>query len=218
MNQTAPSQTFQDWLGREVAWRGWTFQELGRQAKLSSAAISRVMTGVRLPTWDFCLAISRALDTPPVSVFRRAGLLPWVPESRWARIEEIADFLRDLPPGIICDEALESILAIARYASQRGQAEKESGASQAAESLDRSAILAHFARRKQVARYRPTAHDEKKLDLLEQGGYSQAEIVAAIDRAFDSRAPDAPPIRMFSYCAAVALSTPARETNHGQVL
>ncbi|MCL7453125.1 MAG: hypothetical protein M8467_08750 [Anaerolineae bacterium] len=73
--------------------------------------------------------------------------------------------------------------------------------------FDRDAVLAYFARRKSVARYRATAHDEKKLALLREGGYSQDEILAAIDLAFDSLPPDAPPIRMFSYCATVALAT-----------
>jgi hypothetical protein len=76
--------------------------------------------------------------------------------------------------------------------------------------FDRHAVLAYFARRKGVGRYRATAHDEKKLALLQEGGYSQEEILAAIDLAFNSLPPDAPPIRMFSYCATVALATPPR--------
>ena len=78
--------------------------------------------------------------------------------------------------------------------------------------LGREAILAHFARRKGVGHYRPTAHDRKKLDRLEVLGYTQAEILAAIDRAFDSRPPDEAPIRMFSYCATVAVATPPRRS------
>jgi len=80
----------------------------------------------------------------------------------------------------------------------------------AGEVLDWEAVLAHFARRKGVTRYRPTAHDKKKLALLQEGGYSQEEVLAAIDQAFDGLAPDAPPIRMFSYCATIALATPSR--------
>jgi hypothetical protein len=78
--------------------------------------------------------------------------------------------------------------------------------------LDREAILVHFARRKGVGHYRPTAHDRKKLDRLEALGYTQAEVRAAIDRAFDTRPPDESPIRMFSYCATVALATPPRRS------
>jgi hypothetical protein len=78
--------------------------------------------------------------------------------------------------------------------------------------LDREAILAHFARRKEVGHYRATAHDRKKLDRLEVLGYTQAEVLAAIDRAFGTRPPDEPSIRMFSYCATVALATPPRRS------
>jgi hypothetical protein len=73
--------------------------------------------------------------------------------------------------------------------------------------FDRDAVLAYFARRKGVGRYHATAHDEKKLALLQESGYSQDEILAAIDLAFDSLPPDAPFIRMFSYCATVVLAT-----------
>ncbi len=87
------------------------------------------------------------------------------------------------------------------------------GAESAAQDrLDREAILAHFARRKGMRHYRPTAHDRKKLDRLEVLGYAQAEVLAAIDRAFDTRSPDESPIRMFSYCATVALATPPRRS------
>jgi hypothetical protein len=59
-----------------------------------------------------------------------------------------------------------------------------------------------------VAHYQPTACDVARLDLLQQRGYSQEEVIAAIDLAFDTRPSDAEPIRMFSYCAAVALAAP----------
>lgn len=81
----------------------------------------------------------------------------------------------------------------------------------AGEGFDREAVLAHFAERKGVDRYRPTAHDQKKLALLQESGYSREEIMAAIDLAFDTHLEDAEPIRMFSYCATIALATPPRQ-------
>jgi hypothetical protein len=74
--------------------------------------------------------------------------------------------------------------------------------------FDPLALLAHFARRQGLAHYRPTAHDRRKLDLLRRRGYTQAQVLAAIDGAFDRRPADAPPIRMFSYCATIALASP----------
>jgi hypothetical protein len=76
--------------------------------------------------------------------------------------------------------------------------------------FDQEAVLAYFAQRKGLAHYRPTAHDRKRLALLQEEGYSATEVRAAIDRAFDTLPPDAPPIRMFSYCATIALATPPR--------
>jgi len=43
-------------------------------------------------------------------------------------------------------------------------------------------------------------------------GYTQGEGRAAIDRACDTCPPDEPSIRMFSYCASVALATPPRRS------
>lgn len=71
--------------------------------------------------------------------------------------------------------------------------------------FDDQAVLDHFAHRKGVAHYRPTVHDRHRLTELHSAGISQDAIIAAIDRAFDQRPPDAPPIRQFSYCAAIAL-------------
>ena len=86
--------------------------------------------------------------------------------------------------------------------------------------LDADAALAHFARRRADqpaglpagSAYRPTSHDRRKLAVLQEAGYSLTEVLAAIDRAFDDRPADAPPIRMFSYCATIALATPPRQT------
>jgi hypothetical protein len=78
-------------------------------------------------------------------------------------------------------------------------------------------VLAHFTERKGVNHYRPTAHDEKKLALLQEDGYSQEEVLAAIDLAFDTHPPDAPPIRMFSYCATIALATSPRRLSTTEI-
>ncbi|NOZ04735.1 MAG: hypothetical protein GXP41_00060 [Chloroflexi bacterium] len=82
----------------------------------------------------------------------------------------------------------------------------------ARENFDQQALLTHFAARKGTRSYRATAHDRKRLAELQDKQYSQAEIIAAIDRAFDERPADAPPIRQFAYCARIALSQPPRAT------
>lgn len=70
---------FSQWLTEEVYRRGWSFREFAQRARLSSSMVSKVVTGAVLPKWGFCLKVARALDLPPETVFRLAGLLP--PES-----------------------------------------------------------------------------------------------------------------------------------------
>jgi transcriptional regulator with XRE-family HTH domain len=195
------TQTFQDWLEEEMNRRGWTQAELARRSHISQPTLSRIVTETRQVGPDVALAIAHALGESPVKVYRMAGLLPRPTNARRAKVEELADLLYCLPPGAIGDEALESILAIARHAIDRSR----TASAGSHPPLDRDAILAYFARRKGIDNYRPTAHDENKLDELERRGYSQDEILAAIDLAFDTRPPEASPIRMFAYCAAIAL-------------
>lgn len=128
----------------------------------------------------------------------------------------VANVTADLPLGEITHLAQERLdacgVVVAIEDLGTGVAVLPGAESAAQDRLDRETILAHFARRKGVGHYRPTAHDRKKLDGLEALGYTQAEVLAAIDRAFDTRPPDEPAIRMFSYCATVALSTPPRRS------
>ena len=67
---------FVEWVEQEIKARYWTYNELGRQAGLSSATISSVMTGRRGPGVDFCLGVAKAFNVAPVNVFRKAGILP----------------------------------------------------------------------------------------------------------------------------------------------
>jgi len=71
---------FTGWLKGEIEARYWTYNELARQSGLSSAMVSMVMTGQRLPGPDFCTGVAKALQLPPVEVFQRAGLLPPAPD------------------------------------------------------------------------------------------------------------------------------------------
>jgi transcriptional regulator with XRE-family HTH domain len=113
------SEEFTKWLGHEVEHRGWTFRELGRRAGLSSGAISKVMTGITDPTWEFCAKVAEAMEMSSVDVFRQAGLLPPIPESRRREFERITDILSTLPEGPIYDETTAAIVAIVESARRR---------------------------------------------------------------------------------------------------
>lgn len=79
---------FTQWLTERIRENGWSNNELGRRAGLSSAAVSLVMTGRQKPGLDFCRGVAVALDEPPEKVLRLAGLLP--PRSEQdERIDEI---------------------------------------------------------------------------------------------------------------------------------
>ncbi|MEI7832214.1 MAG: helix-turn-helix transcriptional regulator [bacterium] len=67
---------FYDWLMLELQLRSWTQAELARRSSITTAQISRVMTGEQHPGPTVCCKIARALHLPPEDVFRRAGLLP----------------------------------------------------------------------------------------------------------------------------------------------
>lgn len=71
---------FGKWLLCELEKRGWSQNELGRRAGLTSGTISNAINGVRTPTNDTLKSIARALKVPKETVFREAGVLPSVPD------------------------------------------------------------------------------------------------------------------------------------------
>lgn len=95
---------FSSWLESELAARSWSQADLARRSKITTASISRIMTGDRKPGPDVCLAIAEAFKIPPESVFRAAGLLPPVPEEELT-LDEINHKLSLLP-----EEARQEVL------------------------------------------------------------------------------------------------------------
>ena len=85
------------WLIEEVNKRGWSFRELGRRAGLSSGAISKVITGVSLPRWEFCRKVALAFNVPAEKVFRLAGLLPPEPKET-TNMREMKHLFSQLSP------------------------------------------------------------------------------------------------------------------------
>lgn len=71
---------FVEWLEGELKERRWTRADLARATSMTSATMTRVFNGERKPGPDLCNAIAEALGIPPEMVFRKAGLLPELPE------------------------------------------------------------------------------------------------------------------------------------------
>jgi transcriptional regulator with XRE-family HTH domain len=67
---------FPEWLQNELDRRSMSQADLARLSGLTTAGISRIMTGQRKAGPEACASIARALDLPPETVFRAAGLLP----------------------------------------------------------------------------------------------------------------------------------------------
>ena len=97
-----------DWMKDRVGENGWSNNELGRRAGLSSASISLVMTGRQKPGLRFCLGVAKALDEPPERVLRLAALLPPAPE-RDEVVEELLFHFERMP-----EDAQKHFLVIAR--------------------------------------------------------------------------------------------------------
>lgn len=88
---------FSDWLLDWLNKKGWNQAELAMRAGVTRTAISDVISGRRNPGKDLCIAISHALNLPPETVFRAAGLLPPVsPDVEYK--EEFLHLLSQLPP------------------------------------------------------------------------------------------------------------------------
>ncbi len=63
------------WLDGQLSVRGWTSNQLARQAGLAQSALSKARPGRQALHFEACLAIVRALDAPAVMVLQLAGLL-----------------------------------------------------------------------------------------------------------------------------------------------
>lgn len=71
---------FNDWINEELAKRNWRQADLARAAGMDTATLNRILSMERRAGPESCQAIAHAFNLPPEEVFRRAGLLPYLPE------------------------------------------------------------------------------------------------------------------------------------------
>ena len=68
-------EVFIVWLDQMLSEREWSDYQLAKKAGISHSNISKARSGIP-PKWDVCVAIANALNVSPITVFRKAGLLP----------------------------------------------------------------------------------------------------------------------------------------------
>jgi transcriptional regulator with XRE-family HTH domain len=92
-------EKFISWLDQELSSRNWSDYQLAKKAGISHSVISKARSSSP-PKWDACLAISKALNVSPITVFRKAGLLPASKDDTSANKATFEDWiylLQDLP-------------------------------------------------------------------------------------------------------------------------
>lgn len=95
------SESLRVWVSQELNRRGWSYRELGRQADVSNALVSRTMTGDVSPSADFCIKVAKALKVSPEMLLRLAEILPPAQPATPAddaTLQEIMELARNLSP------------------------------------------------------------------------------------------------------------------------
>lgn len=95
------SDTLVRWLNNEMNQHGLSLRGMAKLAGTSHTTVSDVLSGIRPPTWDFCVKVAGALKVSPERVLRMAGHLPPAPETTLTpipRLQSFADRLARLSP------------------------------------------------------------------------------------------------------------------------
>lgn len=71
-----PNLDFPEWLQSELDKRNWRPTDLAKRARLSDAAISRILRGSRNADTETLIAFADVFNISPITIFRAAGLLP----------------------------------------------------------------------------------------------------------------------------------------------
>ncbi len=104
------------WLSTELKKRRWSHNELARQAGVSQAAISNVLSGERRAGADFCVKVAQALGEPPEKMLRLAGILPTSTSENDPVLSESFDLIRNMS-----SQQRQEALRYLRYLYQSGQ-------------------------------------------------------------------------------------------------
>lgn len=73
------ANAFIGWLDDLENSKGYSDFEVAKQGGFSHSVLSRARAGIP-PGWDVCAKIADVFDVSPITVFRKAGLLPLGPD------------------------------------------------------------------------------------------------------------------------------------------
>lgn len=108
------SDQFRQWLTSEMEKQRYSQASLSKVMGISQSFVSRVLSGEKTPSVDFCIKIAQALDVPPEKLLRLANILPTSPASDDSTLQELMDLARNLSP-----EDQKEILEYVRFRYQR---------------------------------------------------------------------------------------------------
>jgi len=69
---------FSEWLRNEIDKRKISQSDLARMLQVTPAQVSRILSGERSTTAETLTEIAHILKISPITIFRRAGLLPTI--------------------------------------------------------------------------------------------------------------------------------------------
>jgi transcriptional regulator with XRE-family HTH domain len=105
-----------EYIHRAMDERDMTQADLVRKSGLSSSQVSKILSMKSEPSAEAMVAIAHALEIPPETVFRAAGLLP--PINPITEYQEILDFSLSSLDG---DQLME-VLQFIEFVKQRDKA------------------------------------------------------------------------------------------------
>ena len=88
---------FGDWLRSEIDKQKISQAELARMIRVTPAQVSRILSGERSTTNETLIEIAHILKIAPVTIFRKAGLLP-DSNNNDVEFEDWVFLLKQLPP------------------------------------------------------------------------------------------------------------------------
>lgn len=94
---------FSDWLLEQMSEREWSQSDLARYSGLTRQAVSDYVNRRRTnPDPDALVSISKAFGISPITVFRKAGLLPDAPDEQVLK-DDWAALLANMHPDDIAE-------------------------------------------------------------------------------------------------------------------